>query len=450
MYDTFISYRRAGGSDIAARLYDYLKLKDYNPFYDITGMEMGRFDEQLKLRLIQSENYILILSEHALDRCDADGDWLRMEIATALEYNLNIIVLKEESFVYPAELPQDIRAISMYQTIDFNRSVLSARLESLPPLLKYKKQSFSNMITGDSAKKPKISGKYITQYEDNERGRTVVRKAYAELRTFGNIVWGKTSFGTSQSWKISGKIYGKKRLAGVYRAKGYLDDGFGTFYLELKTNGILDGYWSGYDNENNQVTTGRYLFRPLVQDYKIRNAVKSDFAAITKIADSQLGKDYITEEFLREIIDEDKSTFCLVAYNTKTNKIAGFSISKAITYDEVKEISQSQNIKELSFEDKIGFVKTVAVDSVCQGLGLGTMLVDKSIDKLKKDVMDSFISTAWKHAGIINIESGLDRCGFEKIMELPNYWYESSLKEGFHCPQCGNPCHCSCVIFLKI
>ena len=62
MYDTFISYRRVGGDHIAARVYDYLRLKGYSPFYDITGMSAGRFDEQLLRHLSNSLNYILILS----------------------------------------------------------------------------------------------------------------------------------------------------------------------------------------------------------------------------------------------------------------------------------------------------------------------------------------------------------------------------------------------------
>lgn len=36
-----------------ARVYDYLRLKGVNPFYVMTGIEAGRFDEQLKMRLIQ-------------------------------------------------------------------------------------------------------------------------------------------------------------------------------------------------------------------------------------------------------------------------------------------------------------------------------------------------------------------------------------------------------------
>ncbi len=451
MFDTFISYRRAGGANVAARVYDFLKLKGYNPFYDMTGMEAGRFDEQLKMRLIQVENFVLILSPNALDRCSSEDDWVRMEIGTAIEYNLNIIVLQDDEFVYPEKLPDPIETISMYQAITYNMNNLSSRLESLQGLLKYPQDSFAAFSNSTGYNdKLSFSGNYITQYEDSDRGRIIIRKAPAVLHRFGNRVWGKTWFGTRQAWKISGRIYGKKRLAGIYRARGYLDDGFGTFYLELKGGGTLEGYWSGYDNENDSITTGRYVFKKRDGTYKVRPAKISDFPNITRIADSQLGKNYITEDFLREIINEDDSTFCLVAYNAQTSRVVGFCINKYVDYSELKEITQGRDINELKFENKIGIIKTVAVDEVSKNLGLGSMLVGESLTVMEKDGVTCFASPAWKHAGIINVASILEKCGFERALEIPKYWYESSIKEGFNCPHCGNPCHCSCVIYLKI
>ena len=176
----------------------------------------------------------------------------------------------------------------------------------------------------------------------------------------------------------------------------------------------------------------------------------SDFPSITRIAGNQLGKNYITKEFLSKIINEDDSTFCLVAYHLNSTKVVGFCISKQVTYDELKEITQGKDIHELKFEKKIGVVKTVAVDEHSTNLGLGSMLVSESLAIMEKQGVTCYISPAWKHAGVINIASILEKNGFERAMEIPHYWYESSIKEGFFCPQCGNPCHCSCVVYLKI
>ena len=165
MYDTFISYRRAGGAEIAARLYDFLKLKGFDPFYDMTGMRAGRFDEQLRDRILQAENFILILSVGALDRCNELSDWVREEVKTAIDYNLNIVVFQEEGFKYPSDLPEEISSISMYQAILYDKTTVSARLEQLPAMLKYKNDRFASFETGKeiSGRKIKFSGEYITR-----------------------------------------------------------------------------------------------------------------------------------------------------------------------------------------------------------------------------------------------------------------------------------------------
>lgn len=450
MFDTFISYRRSGGVQIAGRVNDFLKLNGFKPFYDLNGLEAGKFDEQLKRQLIGAENFILVLSPEALDRCVNDDDWVRAEITIAIENNLNIIVLQDDEFVYPPKLPKAIQSITKYQAITYNITSLTARLENLIALMKYPKDSFLSFFNSRSVNKLSFSGKYISQYEDNDSGRIVIRKAPAVLHRFSNKVWGKTWLGTQKAWKISGRIYAKKRLAGVYRAKGYLDDGFGTFYLELKNNGSLEGFWSGYDNENNTITTGRYIFNKQDTAYSIREASIADFPIITRIAASQLGKNYITEEFLREIVAKDISTFCLVVYNSKDSKVVGFCINKTVSYDELKRITLNNDIDELKFENKIGIIKTIAVDAPFRNMGLGTMLVNQSLDYMVRQGTKCFVSPAWKHAGDINVASILGKSGFVQRMEIAKYWYDSSIDEGFECPLCGNPCKCSCVFYVKI
>ena len=59
MFDTFISYRRQGGSDYAPRVCDYLEERGYRPFYDHIGMENERFDEQIRRNLINAINFVL-------------------------------------------------------------------------------------------------------------------------------------------------------------------------------------------------------------------------------------------------------------------------------------------------------------------------------------------------------------------------------------------------------
>ena len=451
MFDTFISYRRVGGGNIAARVYDYLKLKGLHPFYDITGMSSGRFDEQLQKHLINSLNFILILSKGALDRCADPEDWVYKEITTALKHNLNVIVLKEEEFEYPDNLPPDLDVLRMFQEIEYSSQTLSSRLEIMSAMLQYRKEIKEAPVYDVKVRKSfKISGEYMSFYEDIEDGRVVVRKAPVVLKNFFGRITGKTWFGGSQAWKIQAKMYNKKRVVGTYFAKSNIDDGLGNFFLNVVDANTLEGFWSGYDNVNNTITTGKYIFRRRYKGYSIRKATVADFASVIKIADIQLGEDYLTKERLEKTLDKNLSDDILVAVENATDNIIAFCLYKHISHEDAIRICQGYKLRNMMFADSIGYVATVATKEEFKHLGIATALVDKCLNEMKEEGIKCFISTAWKHAGITNIASVLESHGFVKEIEMPKYWYESSLREGYSCPRCGNPCTCSCVLYTKI
>lgn len=140
---------------------------------------------------------------------------------------------------------------------------------------------------------------------------------------------------------------------------------------------------------------------------------------------------------------------CIVAADKKTGKVIGFLIYETINYQTLEDITKGKPIEEFSYSDKIGYIKTIAVDSRYEGFGIGNALTEKAVESLRKAGSNVFVSTAWKHAGVINLHGILSRNKFRKRLEIPDYWYEDSIKEGFECPQCGNPCHCACVIYIR-
>lgn len=446
-YQTFISYRRKGGKEYAERLYDYLLDKNFSPFYDITGMEAGRFDEQIRLRLINAKNYILILSKGALDRVCEPDDWVRKEIQLAIENNLNIIVLQETGFVYPDLMPDDIINIKNYQVLEFDSRTFTKQFPVITSQLILQKDEFDTFDPLDG-RSPDLSGNYLTLYEDYDNGRKVIIKAPATLKVFCNHISGTTSFG-SQKWKLSARLYKRKRIAGIYYARNVLDDGLGTFFLEVKSPSVLEGFWCGYDNVSRQISSGKYLFKKIYTDYSVREMKYSDFGQVIKIADAQLGKDYVTPQMLNGMLEESSTMRCDVVEDKGRGKVIGFSIYDIIDYDKVLELTRGSAVRELMYTKKIGYLKTIAIDRHFSGFGIASEVVKHSVEAMNRQGADSIISTAWKHGGVINIENVLKRNGFVQQREIANYWYEASIKENFMCPQCGNPCHCSCVIFIK-
>ncbi len=106
--DVFISYRRDGGDMTAMYVYQALKERGYNVFYDLEVLRAGRFNEALLSSIESCTDFVLILSPGALDRCQEEDDWVRKEIAEALRTKKNIVPVMLKGFKFPEGLPEDI------------------------------------------------------------------------------------------------------------------------------------------------------------------------------------------------------------------------------------------------------------------------------------------------------------------------------------------------------
>jgi len=118
-YDIFISYRREGGYDTAQHLYNLLSRDGYKVSFDIDTLRNGDFDKSLFARIDQCKDFILIIDQHAFDRTvdptfDPNKDWLRQELAYALQKNKNVVpVFLAGVKGFPTNLPADIKPVTM-------------------------------------------------------------------------------------------------------------------------------------------------------------------------------------------------------------------------------------------------------------------------------------------------------------------------------------------------
>lgn len=110
-YDIFISYRRSNGWDTAKHLRDILVEKGYSVFFDVDSLRNGDFNMALLEQIENCKDFIIILSENSLDRCQNEGDWVRTELAYALKAGKNVIPIKSSKFHFPDNLPEDIEAV---------------------------------------------------------------------------------------------------------------------------------------------------------------------------------------------------------------------------------------------------------------------------------------------------------------------------------------------------
>ena len=135
MYDIFISYRRDGGHEMARLLYENLKMKGLNCFFDLEELGSGQFNLKLLNSIDSSKNFVVILSKGSLDRCKNTDDWVRMEIEYAIGKEKNIVPFMMDGFTWPDDLPESLSKLPYYNGVQLVREYFSASVEKLIGLL---------------------------------------------------------------------------------------------------------------------------------------------------------------------------------------------------------------------------------------------------------------------------------------------------------------------------
>ena len=147
-YDIFISYRRDGGEYTAKILRDQLEELGYKVFFDVESLRSGDFNTKLYSVIDECRDFLLILSPHALDRCEDQDDWVRCEVEHALRAKKNVIPIMLRGFTFPQTLPDSIEALRYKNGLEANAQFFDAFVDRLrqflhskPPLIRRVVQS---------------------------------------------------------------------------------------------------------------------------------------------------------------------------------------------------------------------------------------------------------------------------------------------------------------------
>lgn len=134
----FLSYRRGESEDFTLRLRDYLSAQLVaEPFVDTQEVRGGRlpWPDQLQQALEGSSALIVVVGPRwvADPRLVDLDDWVRREILTALQAGLPIYVVtvNQTSPLRATDLPEDIAALAMRQSLQIRAPKLSKDAEEL-------------------------------------------------------------------------------------------------------------------------------------------------------------------------------------------------------------------------------------------------------------------------------------------------------------------------------
>ena len=131
MSGVFISYRREDSGGYAGRLFDVLSARfgRENTFMDLAGIRGGDdfvrvIEEKIGscdvLLAVIGERWLTIVGESGGRRLEAPGDYVRLEIAKALERGVPVIpvLVGKATMPFVNDLPDDLRALAVLQAMD--------------------------------------------------------------------------------------------------------------------------------------------------------------------------------------------------------------------------------------------------------------------------------------------------------------------------------------------
>ena len=147
-YDIFISYRREGGQETALLISERLKQLGYRVAYDIDTLRSGRFDTQILDIIRNCRDVIVVLGPGALERCVNKDDWVRQEVACALESGKNVIPVLLRDFKFPeAEtLPADIRELAFQNGVSASMEHFDSTFARIRGLLKTRRSGVARKL----------------------------------------------------------------------------------------------------------------------------------------------------------------------------------------------------------------------------------------------------------------------------------------------------------------
>ncbi len=163
-YDIFISYRREGGEYTAKIIHDKLTELGYNVFFDVESLRSGQFNSKLFSVIDECEDFISVLSPNCLERCGNDNDWVRLEVAYALQKRKNVVPVLLRGFQFPDKLPEDMEQLRYQSGIEASTEFFDAFAKRLVEFLKTKPRIVHRITHNSLIKKvlPLVIALFVT------------------------------------------------------------------------------------------------------------------------------------------------------------------------------------------------------------------------------------------------------------------------------------------------
>jgi ribosomal protein S18 acetylase RimI-like enzyme len=326
-----------------------------------------------------------------------------------------------------------------------------------------------------TALKHKISGEYIAYFEDKTGNDKVTAFSDLSLRQRGLRIFGKNTQDIllddqdRRIWELEGKLFHGHLIAGSYKEVSHRDSrSVGSFFVSQESKSMdFKGYWTGWDEENHQLSTGEYRFLKKL-NVVLEPFQESDRASVTAISEVAFGHKYF-ESSIEAVRKKYKSAKIIVARSKDkgAKTIVGFSFYFLLPKNSLKELLHiddpvdnpidihavevqiPDDVSSCDQTGTIGVIQSICVKSEARYRGLGRDLFAETERQLMKSNPNVILSPAWNVGGNMSAAKLLQSFNYTRALDVKAYWRKGCDVNLFRCPSRSTGCRCDMTLFKK-
>lgn len=178
--------------------------------------------------------------------------------------------------------------------------------------------------------------------------------------------------------------------------------------------------------------------------------IPPDLNEIRHLSDACYGNNYLPLSQLSAYL-KDPTILGWKLFTSST--LIGFSFVKKITFSDLQQIFLSWPSfwplieSHLPYQENLFLRLHTCILPSLQNKGNGKLLVTLTHSELLKHNPSAILSFVWDSANnkIIHL---LSRLSFQHITTIPYFWHDDSIRKGYECKSCGNPCKCAAKIVI--
>ncbi|WP_189407679.1 GNAT family N-acetyltransferase [Alteromonas halophila] len=176
---------------------------------------------------------------------------------------------------------------------------------------------------------------------------------------------------------------------------------------------------------------------------------KPHFEEVIALGNAVQGDNYLSQASLAEIYQKswhDGTNASFVAlYN---NKVAGFRLTYAHSQWQQDEWCTPKAWPVPA--DRVCYFKCNTVDPSMQGAGIGSQLLNRSVEQAKVQGAQAGLAHIWLASPGNSAFKYFSKNGGQLIKKHPDKWRHASMYEGYDCPVCDGYCSCDGAEMLLV